>query len=273
MCGRYYIEIDEAEIRDIVIEAEKRAREANEQLKLKTSGEIFPTDIVPVQTGIGDYQPMKWGFPGFKGRPVINARSETVLEKPMFRAHMLARRCLIPASGYYEWKKEGSKKIKYKFYLSDEPLFFAGLWHELESPADKNERIVAADEANNARDIELMQTHTEEISAQDFLISKGTEEISAQDFCFPARQARRNASARTERYVIERDDEANNAGKQKDQPIKVFCILTTTSPPSILPIHDRMPVIIPSSRIEEWLTVNSNAMNESVKELIYRPVI
>ena len=46
---------------------------------------------------------MKWGYSGY-GNKVINARSETAFEKPMFRKSMQERRCLLPASGYYEWR-------------------------------------------------------------------------------------------------------------------------------------------------------------------------
>jgi putative SOS response-associated peptidase YedK len=99
MCGRYYIEIDEKELQDIVDAVEKNIKEYPEQTTIKMSGEIFPTDIVPVQTGLNRYAAMKWGFVGFDGKPLINARSETALEKPMFRQAMLERRCLIPASG------------------------------------------------------------------------------------------------------------------------------------------------------------------------------
>jgi len=113
------------------------AKNANEQMKFKVSGEIFPTDTVPVQTGIGRYQAMRWGFVGFSGKPVINARSETALEKPMFKAPMLERRCLIPASGYYEWQKNGAKKIKYRFFIPGSPMYFAGCWRaEKDSPLD-----------------------------------------------------------------------------------------------------------------------------------------
>jgi putative SOS response-associated peptidase YedK len=86
-----------------------------------------------VQTGIGQYQAMKWGFAGFSGKPIINARSETALQKPMFQQAMLERRCLIPASGYYEWQKSGAEKTKYRFYLSGGPMYFAGCYRQ-----DKN---------------------------------------------------------------------------------------------------------------------------------------
>lgn len=135
MCGRYYIEIDEKELQDIVDAVEKNIKDSYEQPTIKFSGEIFPTDVVPVQTGLNQYAAMKWGFVGFNGKPLINARSETVLEKPAFRQAMLERRCLIPAGGYYEWQKSGNKKTKYRFYLPGEPLYFAGCYRqEQDSP-------------------------------------------------------------------------------------------------------------------------------------------
>jgi putative SOS response-associated peptidase YedK len=110
-------------------------REAYQGLSLKTEGEIFPGDTVPVQTGVDCYEPMKWGFAAFDGKLIINARSETAAEKPMFREAMLTRRCLIPASGYFEWKKDGKKKTKYAFHLPNSPLYLAGCFHqEKDSP-------------------------------------------------------------------------------------------------------------------------------------------
>jgi len=129
MCGRYYIEIDDRELQDICNAVqEKQGRE--EQLEIKLSGEIFPTDIVPVQIGLGAYQAMKWGFIGFDKKPVINARSETAQIKPMFKESMFARRCLIPASGYFEWRREGSKKIKHRFCLPNQTIYFAGCYRQ-----------------------------------------------------------------------------------------------------------------------------------------------
>ena len=127
MCGRYYIDISDAELQEIVRSIEEK-RDSHEQLTFKRSGEIFPTDIVPVQTGLGSYDLMKWGFIGFNGKPVINARSETALEKPMFKQSMLERRCLAPASGYYEWKKDGNRKTKYRFCIPHIPIYLAGCW-------------------------------------------------------------------------------------------------------------------------------------------------
>lgn len=70
------------------------------------------------------------------GHSLINARSETVAEKPSFRSAYKHRRCIIPASGYYEWQKTGEKS-KQPWYITsadNTPLSFAGLWEHWQSP-------------------------------------------------------------------------------------------------------------------------------------------
>lgn len=63
------------------------------------------------------------------GNRMINARSETLLEKPSFKAAFKKRRCLIIADGFFEWKKSRQEKIPMYIYLKDENLFtFAGIW-------------------------------------------------------------------------------------------------------------------------------------------------
>src|SRR5690606_6955805 len=78
---------------------------------------------------------LRWGLvPGWAkdvkiGYKAINARAETVAEKPMFRSAFKARRCLVPARGYFEWK--GEKPPKQPYYIhppGDDLLLFAGLW-------------------------------------------------------------------------------------------------------------------------------------------------
>tara|TARA_R110002167_G_scaffold346438_1_gene557004 strand:+ start:168 stop:869 length:702 start_codon:yes stop_codon:yes gene_type:complete len=70
--------------------------------------------------------------------PLINARSETVAEKPSFRtAWKKGQRCLIPTSGFYEWEKAGRERLPWLFTRADgEPLVFAGLWDRWQDPKD-----------------------------------------------------------------------------------------------------------------------------------------
>lgn len=61
--------------------------------------------------------------------PMINARSETVADKPSFRGAFQRRRCLVPADGFYEWKRHKGANLPYHFSLVDESIFFmAGIW-------------------------------------------------------------------------------------------------------------------------------------------------
>jgi len=80
---------------------------------------------------------MRWGFisPWSKdpnrGPLLINTRAETAAEKPAFRSAFKSRRCLIPADGFYEWKKAGNKKQPHYFRVAGGQLFaFAGLWEK-----------------------------------------------------------------------------------------------------------------------------------------------
>lgn len=71
------------------------------------------------------------------GNRMINARAETLAEKPAFRTALRRRRCLIPASGFYEWQKTPDGRGKRPFYLtlkSQEPFAFAGLWDTWHDP-------------------------------------------------------------------------------------------------------------------------------------------
>jgi putative SOS response-associated peptidase YedK len=99
---------------------------------------IAPSQEVPVivqEDGVNELKPMRWGLvPSWApdpsiGNRLINARAETITEKPSFRRLIESRRCLIPADGFYEWRREGSRKIPVWFYLKEkEPFAFAGLW-------------------------------------------------------------------------------------------------------------------------------------------------
>ncbi len=69
------------------------------------------------------------------GSRMINARAETVHEKPAFRIAIRCRRCIIPSSGFFEWKLENGRKIPYYVRLKgDSPMCFAGIWDNWKSP-------------------------------------------------------------------------------------------------------------------------------------------
>jgi putative SOS response-associated peptidase YedK len=84
---------------------------------------------------------MKWGLVphwiqdiNTAKRP-INARAETLSEKPSFKELLIDRRCLVPASGFFEWKKESNKRIPFYLHLPKNPLFaFAGLYDRWTDP-------------------------------------------------------------------------------------------------------------------------------------------
>jgi len=87
---------------------------------------------------------MRWGLvPAWAsdlavGNRMINARSETLLEKPAFRDSFRQRRCLIPADGFYEWLRSGKTKRPFHFGMKDDSLFaFAGIWDCWKSPGGK----------------------------------------------------------------------------------------------------------------------------------------
>lgn len=130
MCGRYTGFIDDSqELLDIYTTAKSLYPNVNFR-----SGEIFPTETVPLLMANGDIIspiPAIWGFPGFKGNDVIiNARAETATEKRTFADSFKYRRCIIPTTGYYEWSHSGAKK-KYLFRLPDKTiLYLAGLYYE-----------------------------------------------------------------------------------------------------------------------------------------------
>lgn len=132
MCGRFTLFADEdiKEINKIIKQVEAK----NKNIK---TGEIYPTNTVPVllfNNNTIEADTAKWGFNGFKGNNVIiNARSETVKEKRMFKSCVESRRCVIPSTGFYEWKKD-KNKTKYLFNVPDtKVLYMAGIYNMFEN--------------------------------------------------------------------------------------------------------------------------------------------
>lgn len=127
MCGRYWIEQDDEELMEIIAQMQRL------DVQAKTEGEIFPGDRVPVlcRSRAGRVRPfaMEWGYLLNDGKRIINARSETAAEKPMFREGMTMRRCLLPMSAYFEWEKREDGKQKYRITPEEKGLhYLAGIY-------------------------------------------------------------------------------------------------------------------------------------------------
>jgi putative SOS response-associated peptidase YedK len=133
MCGRYSITV-------LLNELRERFGFETDLESLVPRYNLAPSQDAPVIIA-GDggkvLRRMRWGLiPSWADNPkignrLINARSETAAEKPSFRAAFRRRRCLVPADGFYEWKKnpETSKKTPMRITLAEgEPFAFAGLW-------------------------------------------------------------------------------------------------------------------------------------------------
>ncbi|MBI0399139.1 SOS response-associated peptidase [Cyclobacterium marinum] len=135
MCGRYSLAKSKMELE------ERFQAEMLEDFKPRYN--IAPSQLVPVITcdSPKGFSHFYWGItPAFaKNKPVanrlINARSETITEKVSFKNAFKKSRCLVPADGFFEWKKVGKKtKVPYRFVFLDESLFsFAGIWEEFET--------------------------------------------------------------------------------------------------------------------------------------------
>jgi len=102
---------------------------------------IAPTQQIAAvrdnESGVRELVMLRWGLVPFWakdpsiGNRMINARAETVAEKPSYRNAYKHRRCLVLASGFYEWRKEASGKTPYFITTEDEsPFAFAGLWED-----------------------------------------------------------------------------------------------------------------------------------------------
>ncbi|MGI6649474.1 MAG: SOS response-associated peptidase [Bacillota bacterium] len=114
------------------------------QIEFSPRYNVAPTQSVPVvlkADGSNRLKMMQWGLVPYWakdksiGSRLINARLETVAEKPAFRSSLSRRRCLVPADGYYEWPKVGRSKLPMRIVLPSRELFaLAGLWDVWQSP-------------------------------------------------------------------------------------------------------------------------------------------
>ena len=136
MCGRYAV--------TTAPEAMRALFRYLEQPNFPPRYNVAPTQpvaIVRMVEGKREFALVRWGLiPAWVKDPrgfslLINARGESVLDKPAFRNAMKRRRCLFPADGFYEWKREGDRKHPYFVRLkSGQPMAFAGLWETWSGP-------------------------------------------------------------------------------------------------------------------------------------------
>ena len=139
MCGRYVLNMTEAEIVDRF-----GPLEWIRDVRIAPRFNVAPTQLMPVVVAVGggtrQGRVMRWGFippwaRDFKVAP-INARVETVAENRMFRPALGSRRCLVPATGFYEWAGAGKTRRPRLFVMADGSGFgFAGLWSAWTGPA------------------------------------------------------------------------------------------------------------------------------------------
>lgn len=160
MCGRYSLTSP--------LEAMRQTFAIQGLPNLQARYNIAPTQTAPVIRRHPDgrllMHEIQWGLipswakDGTGGAKLINARSETVAEKPSFRAAFGRRRCLVPADGFYEWKKPEPKvREPWRITLNDQQIFaFAGLWERWQDAAGvsiDSYTIITTDAAPTIADI------------------------------------------------------------------------------------------------------------------------
>jgi len=134
MCGRYTLKAPVKSLVDLFHLAEApelpfryNIAPTQQVPAVRSSGHNKSTELVMCRWGLIP----SWAKDAKIGNQLINARSETVATKPAFRSAFRKRRCLMPADGFYEWKKEGTKKQPFYIHLKDGgPFAFAALWEE-----------------------------------------------------------------------------------------------------------------------------------------------
>jgi putative SOS response-associated peptidase YedK len=138
MCGRYRLSRTDKQI--------AQHFDTPDEVEWSPRYNIAPAQRVAVvrqspEHPIRQFSLMRWDLIPFwakdanVGYKMINARAETVAEKPAYRDSFKNRRCLIPADGFYEWKKEAKIKQPFHFGMHDDSIFgFAGIWDRWKNP-------------------------------------------------------------------------------------------------------------------------------------------
>jgi putative SOS response-associated peptidase YedK len=169
MCGRFVITSPPAAIRQVFGYAD--------QPNFPPRYNIAPTQPVPVvilDQGARHFRLMRWGLvPAWVKDPkkfslLINARSETVQDKPAFKNAIRRRRCLIPSDGYYEWHVSGDRKRPYFIYRADRrPFGFAGVAETWVGPNGEEVDTVAIVTAPASKDLAVLHHRVPVTIAED----------------------------------------------------------------------------------------------------------
>lgn len=142
MCGRYTLTTDLFQIKvHFGVGADPRDKNRSDW---KPRFNIAPTQLAPIIVQEGNRRELHlarfglipfWAKDEKLAHSLINARAESVDQKPAFRESWKRRRCIVPADGFYEWKTIGRKKQPYRIQPGKSPYFaFAGLWDRWRSP-------------------------------------------------------------------------------------------------------------------------------------------
>jgi putative SOS response-associated peptidase YedK len=171
MCGRFVVTTPPEALRQVF--------GYTEQPNFPPRFNVAPTQPVPViiiENGVRHFRLMRWGLlPAWVKDPrqfslVINARSETLLEKPAFKNAIKRRRCLIPADGYYEWHSSENRKRPYFIHRRDgQPFGFAALSETWMGPNGEEMDTVAIVTAAASPDLAALHHRVPvTISPEDF---------------------------------------------------------------------------------------------------------
>jgi putative SOS response-associated peptidase YedK len=151
MCGRYTLSTPAGRLAEEF--------QLDGAVDLTPSYNVAPTQQVAAvleEGGKRRLEMLRWGLvPSWADDPeigarMINARSETAPDKPSFRRAFRSKRCLIPADGFYEWKREPGGKQPYYFHMEDgRPFAFAGLWESWEKDGVLHSCAILTTRANS----------------------------------------------------------------------------------------------------------------------------
>jgi putative SOS response-associated peptidase YedK len=230
MCGRYLI--------TSAPEAFRRLFGYPEQPNFPPRYNVAPTQPVPIVRlveGAREFALVRWGLipPWVKDPRVfsllINARGESVNDKPAFRNAMRRRRCLFPADGFYEWKTDGARKRPYFVRPRDGgPIAYAGLWETWMGPNGEEQETAAIVTTTASRDIAHLHDRMPVIVPPEafdlWLDCRNVDEVTAAALFVPS------PPGRLEAYEV--SPAVNRAENDTPDLIAPYSVDTEAPPPA-----------------------------------------